>query len=172
MQHISLPASQEELSALKAGDKVLLSGVIFTGRDAAHMRLMEMIGRGQPLPFEINAIYYTGPCPASNGRAIGSCGPTTSSRMDRYTPALIERGLNVMIGKGERSNSVIKAMIDYGAVYFAAVGGAGALLSECVLSCEAVAFPDLGSEAIYRLEITDFPVILAIDSRGKSIYKR
>lgn len=161
-------------TTLKAGDRVLLSGEIYTGRDAAHARMTQAIKNGEPLPFDLkNAIiYYTGPCPPKPGAIIGSCGPTTSSRMDAYAPLLIQHGLRGMIGKGGRDESVVQAMRDHGAVYFAATGGAGALLSKCVKECVCAAYEDLGTEAVYRLQVVDFPLIVAIDSEGNSLYKK
>ena len=169
---LSIPVDPKTVSQLKAGDIVYLTGTLITGRDAAHKRLMQLIERGQPLPIELTnqAIYYAGPCPAKPGQVIGSCGPTTSSRMDAYTPALLELGLKVMIGKGQRSEEVVKSMVENGAVYLAAVGGAGALLSKCIKKAEVIAFEDLGTEAIHRLYVENFPTIVAIDAKGNSLY--
>lgn len=171
---ITAPLSAETIKNLKAGDQILLSGVIFTGRDAAHKRMTELLEKNQDLPFDINgqAIYYAGPCPAPPGRVIGSVGPTTSIRMDSYAPRLIQEGLRVMIGKGERTQKVIDAMQKYSGIYLSAVGGAGALLSLCVEKSEPVAFEDLGTEAIYRLTVRDMPLVVAIDCNGGNIYER
>ena len=159
--------------SLKAGDYVYLSGTIYTARDAAHKRMKEALDQGQKLPFDLkgSVIYYMGPSPAREGRPIGSAGPTTASRMDKYTPELLDLGLGAMIGKGKRSPAVIDAMVRNGAVYFAAVGGAGALLSKCILSSEIVAYEDLGAEAIRKLEVKNFPVIVVIDSQGNNWYE-
>lgn len=169
----TVPFSKEEAALLRAGDYVYLSGVIYTARDAAHKRMRETLDRGEELPFDIrgNVIYYMGPSPAREGRPIGSAGPTTASRMDRYTPALLDLGMAGMIGKGKRTEEVRQAMIRNGAVYFAAVGGAGALLSKSILSSQIVAYEDLGTEAVRRLEVKDFPVIVVIDSRGNNLYE-
>jgi fumarate hydratase subunit beta len=157
---------------LKAGDFVEISGIVYAARDAAHKKLIEMLDAGKELPFDIKdqVIYYTGPCPAKPGCVIGSAGPTTSGRMDAYTPRLIELGLSGMIGKGLRSNEVVEAMKKYGAVYFGAVGGAGALLSRCIVSEEMVAFPELGTEALRRLVVRNFPAVVVIDSEGGDLY--
>ncbi|HOV68918.1 MAG TPA: Fe-S-containing hydro-lyase [Clostridia bacterium] len=171
MYKLTLPAGQDVLKKLRAGDTVAVSGVIYTGRDAAHKRMYKMIQEGNGLPFDLYAIYYTGPCPAPPGGVIGSCGPTTSSRMDAYTPRLLDMGLKIMIGKGGRSPEVVEAMKRNGAVYLAATGGAGALLAESVRSCSVEAFPELGTEAVYRLEVVDFPAVVAIDSQGNNLYK-
>lgn len=167
------PLTDEVTCNLHAGDKVLLNGNIYTGRDAAHKRLIEMLERGEGLPIELNRqiIYYVGPCPAKPGTVIGSAGPTTSGRMDAYTPKLMEIGLRGMIGKGLRSKSVIDSIIRYKGVYFAAIGGAGALLAEAIKEAEVVAFADLGPEAIFRLKVENFPVTVIIDSKGKDLYK-
>ncbi|MCL2099603.1 MAG: FumA C-terminus/TtdB family hydratase beta subunit [Oscillospiraceae bacterium] len=158
---------------LTAGECVLLSGEIYTGRDAAHKRMTDMLENGAELPFDIcgQAIYYAGPCPAPPGRVIGSIGPTTSKRMDIYSPKLIQAGLRVMIGKGKRSAAVTEAIREYSGVYFAAVGGAGALLSRCVERAELIAFEDLGPEAVYKLTVRDMPLVVAIDCKGGNIYK-
>lgn len=165
--------NNRELEDLKAGDSVLISGTVYTARDAAHKKMDEMIKRGEELPFDVkgNVIYYTGPCPAPENRPIGSCGPTTSSRMDAYTPGLLDLGLSAIIGKGDRNEQVIEAIIRNKKVYFAAAGGAGALMADCVLSCELVAFPELLSEAVYKLEVKDMPVTVAIDCRGNNLYR-
>ena len=171
---ISLPLSREKARQLKAGELLYLEGVVYTARDAAHKRLLEEINEGKdpPVPMQDLAIYYAGPCPAPPGEVIGSVGPTTSSRMDAYAPALIEMGQTVMIGKGLRKEAVIDAQKKYGAVYLGATGGAGALLAQKVISSEIIAYPDLGAEAIRRLEVKDFPVIVLIDSDGNSLYSR
>ena len=172
-QYIQAPVSKEDARTLKAGDYVYLSGTIYTARDAAHKRMKEALDQGQKLPFDLkgSVIYYMGPSPAREGRPIGSAGPTTASRMDKYTPELLDLGLGAMIGKGKRSPAVIDAMVRNGAVYFAAVGGAGALLSKCILSSEIVAYEDLGAEAIRKLEVKNFPVIVVIDSQGNNWYE-
>lgn len=170
---ITTPLSEEVICTLRAGDSVLLSGTIYTARDAAHARLVELIRRGERLPFDLHGqvIYYAGPTPAPPGRVIGSIGPTTSGRMDAYTPELLAAGLKGMIGKGERSQNVVDAIARFKAVYFAATGGAGALLARRVVSCEVVAFSDLGCEAIHRLEVMDFPVIVINDCFGRDFYR-
>ncbi|HHY75850.1 MAG TPA: TRZ/ATZ family protein [Firmicutes bacterium] len=162
------------LKRLKAGTKVLLSGTVYTARDAAHKRMVEALEKGEELPFPLDGqvIYYAGPCPAPPGRVIGSLGPTTSGRIDVYAPRLCAAGLKGMIGKGKRSKAVLRAIAKYGAVYFATIGGAGALLSEAVKEAELVAYPDLGPEAIYRLEIVDFPALIAVDPMGRDMYDR
>ena len=172
-QYIQAPVSKVDARSLKAGDYVYLSGTIYTARDAAHKRMKEALDQGQTLPFDLkgSVIYYMGPSPAREGRPIGSAGPTTASRMDKYTPELLDLGLGAMIGKGKRSPAVIDAMVRNGAVYFAAVGGAGALLSKCILSSEIVAYEDLGAEAIRKLEVKNFPVIVVIDSQGNNWYE-
>ncbi|MDR3248539.1 MAG: Fe-S-containing hydro-lyase, partial [Treponema sp.] len=166
--HIELPLTREKAAPLNMGDTVILSGIIYTARDAAHKRLDALLNENKPLPFPLEdaCIYYAGPTPASPGRAIGSVGPTTSYRMDAWAPRLLMLGLRGMIGKGERSDEVIRAIKWAGAVYLGAIGGAGALLSECVISAEPIAFEDLGTEAIRRLTIKDFPTTVVIDSRG------
>jgi len=167
------PLTEPHIEELAAGDKVLLSGVIYTARDAAHARLVEMLRRGEPLPFDMagQVIYYAGPTPAPPGRVIGSIGPTTSGRMDSFTPELLAAGLKGMIGKGERDQAVIDAIVRHKAVYFAATGGAGALLAKRVVSGEVIAFPELGCEAIHRLEVRDFPLIVINDCRGRDFYR-
>ena len=172
-QYIQAPVSKEDARSLKAGDYVYLSGTIYTARDAAHKRMKEALDQGQTLPFDLkgSVIYYMGPSPAREGRPIGSAGPTTASRMDKYTPELLDLGLGAMIGKGKRSPAVIDAMVRNVAVYFAAVGGAGALLSKCILSSEIVAYEGLGAEAIRKLEVKNFPVIVVIDSQGNNWYE-
>ena len=170
--NISAPVSDETIKKLRAGDRVLLSGFVYTGRDAAHKRMMELLAINMPLPFDIQgqAIYYTGPCPPPPGYIIGSAGPTTSKRMDAYSPHLIKEGLRVMIGKGSRNNAVIKAIRKYTGIYLAAIGGAGALAAFCVKRIEPIAFEDLGTEAIYRLTVCDMPLVVAIDCEGGNIY--
>lgn len=172
-KEIKAPISKEDASCLKAGDYVLITGTIYTARDAAHKRMQEALEQGKALPFDLkgNIIYYMGPSPAREGRPIGSAGPTTASRMDTYTPKLLDLGLGAMIGKGKRSPEVIKAIIQNGSVYFAAIGGAGALLSKKILTSEVIAYEDLGTEAIRRLEVKDFPAIVVIDSEGKNLYE-
>lgn len=171
--HVNTPLTDNVIAGLKVGDRVLISGVIFTARDAAHKRFMELIDQAGELPFDIRnqIIYYVGPSPAQPGRPIGSCGPTTSYRMDVYTPALLARGLKATIGKGNRSEAVIGAMKKYKAVYFAATGGAAALLSNAVKKAEVIAYQDLGAEAVMRLEVKDFPVVVANDMYGNDLYK-
>ncbi len=171
-KHITVPFDKETVRELKAGDYVYLTGTIYTARDAAHKRMYEALQNGDPLPFDIvdQTIYYMGPSPAREGRPIGSAGPTTASRMDKYTPALLELGLRGMIGKGRRSDAVRESMMHNHAVYFAAVGGAGALLSKSILKAEVIAYEDLGTEAIRRLEIRDFPVIVVMDEEGNNLY--
>ncbi|MBO4678081.1 MAG: Fe-S-containing hydro-lyase [Lachnospiraceae bacterium] len=169
---IRLPLTEENINDLKAGDYVYLTGTIYTARDAAHKRMDETLNAGEKLPLDVagNIIYYMGPSPAREGRPIGSAGPTTASRMDKYAPRLLDLGLKGMIGKGRRSDAVKDAIIRNGAVYFAAVGGAGALLSKAIVSSEVVAYDDLGTEAIRKLEVVDFPVIVVIDKTGANLY--
>lgn len=164
----------EWVTKLNKGDRVYLTGTIYTARDAAHKKLVALLKENKPLPFELqnSIIYYAGPTPAKNNLAIGSIGPTTSSRMDVFTPLLLDNGLKAMIGKGGRSEDVISSMVKNKAVYFAAVGGAGALYSGAVSECEVIAFEDLGCESVKRLTIKDFPVTVAIDSNGKSLFER
>ncbi len=170
---IKTPISREDVRKLKAGDSCLISGVIYTARDAAHKRLCELVAAGKELPFDVkdSVIYFVGPTPAKPGQAIGSAGPTTSYRMDAYSPTLIAEGQTGMIGKGKRGPEVIAAMKEHGAVYFGAIGGCGALLSKCIKKAEIVAYEDLGAEAIRRLEVEDFPVIVIIDSEGNNLYE-
>ena len=170
---IQTPLTREKAKELKAGDSCLISGTIYTARDAAHKRLKELIDTNKPLPIDIenSIIYFVGPTPAKDGQIIGSAGPTTSYRMDAYSPDLIKLGQTGMIGKGKRNNDVIDAMKNYGAVYFGAIGGCGALLSKCIKKCEIVAYDDLGAEAIHKLEIEDFPVVVVIDSNGNNLYE-
>lgn len=165
--------SKEDAKSLRSGDYVYLTGTIYTARDAAHKRMQEALDRGEELPLDVkdNVIYYMGPSPAREGRPIGSAGPTTASRMDKYAPALLDLGLIGMIGKGKRSQAVKDAIVRNGAVYFAAVGGAGALLSKSILSSEVIAYDDLGTEAIRKLAVKDFPVIVVIDSEGNDLYE-
>lgn len=166
------PLRREVTASLRAGQSVCLDGVIYTARDAAHARLVDLLTNGRELPFPLAGavIYYCGPAPARPGRPIGSCGPTTSARMDPYTPTLLAHGLAAMIGKGERSPAVIEAMVRHGAVYLAATGGAGALLARCVEAAEVVAFPELGAEAVFKLTVHGFPAIVAIDATGQDFY--
>ena len=170
---VKTPLSREDARKLKAGDSCLISGVIYTARDAAHKRLCELVAQGKELPMEIrdSVIYFVGPTPAREGQAIGSAGPTTSYRMDAYSPTLIAQGQTGMIGKGKRGPEVIAAMKEHGAVYFGAIGGCGALLSKCIKKAEIVAYEDLGAEAIRRLEVEDFPAIVIIDSEGNNLYE-
>ncbi|MFY9173817.1 MAG: Fe-S-containing hydro-lyase [Peptococcia bacterium] len=170
---ITSPLTAEQILGLQAGDMVSLSGVIYTGRDAAHKRLTQALAAKEKLPIELagQVLYYVGPCPARPGQVIGSCGPTTSSRVDIYTPSLLDLGLKGMIGKGPRSAPVIAKMKEQGAVYFSAIGGAGAHIAKTVKKAELVAYADLGPEAIYRLEVEDFPCIVAIDSQGNDLYQ-
>lgn len=172
-RYINVPISREDAKSLKAGDYVYLTGTIYTARDAAHKRMQETLDAGEklPIPMEHNVIYYMGPSPAREGQPIGSAGPTTAGRMDRYTPQLLDMGLGAMIGKGKRNQAVTDAIIRNGAVYFAAVGGAGALLSKCILSAEVIAYGDLGTEAVRKLEVKEFPVIVVIDSEGHNLYE-
>ena len=172
-KHLNVPANTEELAELKSGDYVYLTGTIYTARDAAHKRMYESMHKGEVLPIELNGnvLYYLGPSPAREGQIIGSAGPTTSSRMDKYTPEMLDKGLKGMVGKGKRSPEVIEAMKRNGAVYFAAVGGAGALLSKCIKKADVVAYDDLGTEAIRKLEIENLPVIVVIDKDGNNLYE-
>lgn len=171
---IKTPLGHEDVTELRCGDSVLLSGEIYTARDAAHKRMIETLAEGGELPFDIKdkIIYYAGPAPAKPGRIIGSCGPTTSCRMDAYAPKLIELGLTGMIGKGERSAEVVDAMKKHKSVYFGAIGGAGALIAECVTAVEEIAYEDLGTEAVRRLTVRDLPLVVVIDSDGNSLYDR
>ena len=170
---LTTPITYDKIKDLKAGDSVTITGVIYTGRDAAHKRMCEALAKGEDLPFDIEGqvIYYVGPCPAKEGEVIGSCGPTTSGRMDAYAPTLISMGLGAMIGKGIRSDSVKRAMAEHKAVYFGAIGGAGALLARHVKSSEVIAYEDLGTEAIRRLEVVDFPVTVIFDTLGNDLYE-
>ena len=169
---IQLPLDDEKVKSLHAGDRVLLTGTVYTGRDEAHLYLKRMIEKGEELPFDLNGavIYYTGPCPAKPGEVIGSAGPTTSGRMDVYTPMLLERGLKGMIGKGKRNHAVRESMMQNTCCYFAAIGGAGALISDSIKKAEIIAFPELGAEAVYRLEVVDFPCTVVLDCCGNDLY--
>ena len=170
---IKVPMSRETARSLKAGDSVMLSGVIYTARDAAHKRLCELAAQGKELPLDVTdgVIYFVGPTPAKPGEVIGSAGPTTAYRMDAYSPTLISMGLTGMIGKGKRNADVVNAMKAHGAVYFGAIGGCGALLSRCIKKAEVIAYEDLGAEAIRRLEVENFPVVVIIDSEGNNLYE-
>ncbi len=172
-RYIKAPLSDEDAKSLKSGDYVYITGTIYSARDAAHKRMYESIEKNENLPIIMknNIIYYMGPSPAREGRPIGSAGPTTSSRMDKYTPSLLDLGLKGMIGKGKRTEEVKEAIIRNGAVYFAAVGGAGALLSKCIKESKIIAYDDLGTEAIRELKVEKFPVIVVIDSEGKNLYE-
>lgn len=171
---LTAPFTKEQAATLRAGDRVLLSGTIYSARDAAHKKLTALLMEGNELPIELkdNVIYYVGPTPAQEGTPIGSAGPTTSGRMDRYTPKLLDLGLVGMIGKGERGAAVCQSIVKNGAVYFAALGGAGALIAQCITDCKLIAYPELQSEAIYQLQITDLPLFVAIDSTGVSLYNQ
>ncbi len=172
-KYIKAPLEEQELKELRAGDYVYISGTIYTARDAAHKRMEEALDAGEQLPFALagNIIYYMGPSPAREGQCIGSAGPTTASRMDKYTPRLLDLGLKGMIGKGRRSQAVKEAVARNGAVYFAAVGGAGALLAGTIVKAEVIAYDDLGTEAVRRLEVKDFPAIVVTDRMGKDLYE-
>lgn len=172
-KYINAPISDEDAKSLRAGDYVYITGTIYTARDAAHKRMYEALQNDEALPIsmENNIIYYMGPSPAREGRPIGSAGPTTASRMDKYAPKLLDLGLKGMIGKGKRSEAVKEAIIRNGAVYFAAVGGAGAILSKCITDSQVIAYDDLGTEAIRKLEVKNFPVIVVIDSEGNNLYE-
>lgn len=172
IKHISTPLTQEKLKELKSGDSVLISGTMYTGRDAAHARLVDAINKGEKLPFDPKdaIIYYVGPAPTKPGNVIGSAGPTTSYRMDDLTVPLLELGLTGMIGKGLRSQTVVDSMKKNGAIYFAAIGGAGALISKSIKECEIIAFEDLGPEAVRKLTVVDFPAVVVIDSEGNDLY--
>lgn len=170
---ITTPLTRDTVKTLKSGDSCLITGAIYTARDAAHKRLCELINKGEPLPLDIkdSIIYFVGPTPAKPGEIIGSAGPTTSYRMDAYSPDLIKLGLTGMIGKGKRNDQVIDAMKTHGAVYFGAIGGCGALLSKCIKKCEIIAYDDLGAEAIRKLYVEDFPVVVIIDNDGNNLYE-
>ena len=172
-KHITTPLTENKIKDLKAGDFVYITGTIYTARDAAHKRMDETLDKNEELPVELkdNIIYYLGPSPAREGKVIGSAGPTTSSRMDKYTPRLLDRGLKGMIGKGKRSKEVIEAIKRNHAVYFAAIGGAGALLSKCIKEAKVLAYDDLGTEAIRELRVEELPVIVVIDSNGNNLYE-
>ena len=171
---INVEELKEKIPQMHAGDRVLLSGVVYTARDAAHKRIVSLLDAGEPLPFDLSGacIYYAGPTPAEPGAVIGSCGPTTSGRMDRFAPRLLDLGLAAMIGKGQRSAEVVAAIVRNSAVYLCAVGGAGALAAQSIRACREIAFHDLGCESIKRLEVQDFPLIVAIDSRGNDLFAR
>jgi len=173
-KHISAPFKIEEIANLKSGDYVYVTGTIYSARDAAHKRLAEALERDEELPLELegNVIYYMGPSPAREGQAIGSAGPTTASRMDKYTPKLLDLGLKGMIGKGKRSAEVKAAIVRNKAIYLAAVGGAGALLSKCIIKSEVLAYDDLGTEAIRKMEVKDFPAVVVIDTKGNDLYEQ
>ena len=173
MKVLHTPLSREDARALRCGESCLITGTIYTARDAAHKRLCELAAKGEPLPFDIEGaiIYFVGPTPAKPGQVIGSAGPTTSYRMDAYSPALIALGQTGMIGKGKRGEAVVDAMRRYGAVYLGAIGGHGALLGKCVKKAEVIAYPDLGAEAVRRLEVENFPVVVVIDSEGNNLYE-
>ena len=172
-KYINAPISDEDAKSLHSGDYVYITGTIYTARDAAHKRMAEALAAGEPLPIDMknNIIYYMGPSPAREGRPIGSAGPTTASRMDKYAPDLLDLGLKGMIGKGKRSQAVIDGIVRNGAVYFAAVGGAGAILSKCIKKSTVIAYDDLGTEAIRKLEVENLPVIVVIDSEGNNLYE-
>ncbi|MFQ6806281.1 MAG: Fe-S-containing hydro-lyase [Lachnospiraceae bacterium] len=171
---IHAPLVSEEIKELRAGDYVYITGTVYTARDAAHKRMEEALNQGSPLPLDLkdNVIYYMGPSPARQGRPIGSAGPTTASRMDKYTPRLLDLGLKGMIGKGKRTPEVAEAIVRNQAVYFAAVGGAGALLSKCIVESQVIAYEDLGTEAIRKLTVKDFPAVVVIDSLGNNLYEQ
>ena len=173
VKKLTTPLTLDQVQGLKAGDMVTITGVIYTGRDAAHKNLVNSLSKGEELPvdFKDQVIYYVGPCPAKPGQAIGSAGPTTSGRMDSYAPTMLDIGLRGMIGKGPRNAQVIEAIKKHKAVYFAAIGGAGAKISESIKKADVGAYPELGPEAIYRLEVEDFPCIVAIDTEGNDLYK-
>ena len=172
-RYVNAPMSKEDAKSLKAGDMVFLNGIIYTARDAAHKRMYETLQKGEALPMELknNIIYYMGPSPAREGRPIGSAGPTTASRMDKYTPALLDLGLGAMVGKGKRNPEVKDAIVRNGSVYMAAIGGAGALLSKSIVASEVIAYDDLGTEAIRKLTVKNFPAIVVIDSEGNNLYE-
>lgn len=172
-RHIMLPLTEELARSLRAGDRVLVTGTVYTSRDAGHKRMCEALAKGEPLPFDPKnaTIYYVGPTPAKPGQVIGSAGPTTSGRMDAYAPTLMSVGARGMIGKGERLPEVVEAMKKYGGVYFGAIGGAGALLARCIKKCELVAYRDLGAEALRKLYVEDMPLVVVIDSEGRNLYK-
>lgn len=173
-KNVTAPLTEETIKSLKCGDMVNISGIIYTGRDAAHKNMAEMIEKGEKLPVDWHdqVIYYAGPTPAKPGNVIGSCGPTTSGRMDKWSPLMMEQGLKGMIGKGPRSKEVVDAMVKHGVVYFAAIGGAAALIAASVKECEVIAFDDLGPEAIRRLKVENYPCVVAIDCEGNNIYEQ
>lgn len=173
MKRLTLPLTEKTIATLKAGDSVLLSGTVYTARDCAHKRIFELLDRGEPLPFPLkdSIIYYAGPCPAPDGKACGSCGPTTSARMNTFAPRLLDLGLGGMIGKGEMSDEVVQALVRNRKIYFAAIGGAGAIYGNAVTQNACVAFPDLLSEAVHQMTVKDFPLVVAIDANGDSVYK-
>lgn len=170
---LTIPATEDELKSLRAGDMIYITGTIYTARDAAHKRMFEALQNGEELPFDIsgNFVYYLGPTPARPGQVIGSAGPTTSSRMDKYTPLLLDQGLKGMIGKGKRSKEVVDSIVKNGAVYFAAIGGLGALLSKRIIASEVIAYDDLGTEAIRKLTVEELPVVVIIDIEGNNLYE-
>ena len=172
-RHITLPLTREEARTIKSGEQLLLSGVIYTARDAAHKRLCELVEKGEPLPFDVKnaTIYYVGPTPAKPGQVIGSAGPTTSGRMDAYAPTLMRAGARGMIGKGARLPEVVKAMKECDGVYFGAIGGAGALLAKCIKRAELIAYEDLGAEALRKLYVEDMPLVVIIDCEGNNLYE-
>lgn len=174
MKKINFPITEEQLRDLRAGDRVLASGYLYTARDAAHKRMYELIQQGKELPIDVcgQTIYYVGAAPAKPGYAVGPCGPTSSYRMDKYAPSLLDAGLKVMIGKGMRNDAVIESMVKNGAIYLAAIGGAAALIAKSITKAELICYEDLGTEAIYRYEVTDMPLIVAIDSQGNNVYVR
>lgn len=171
---IKVEELKEKAKVLRAGDRVLLTGTVYTSRDAAHKRITALLDAGEELPYDLNGacIYYAGPTPAEPGSVIGSCGPTTSSRMDRFAPRFLDLGLAAMIGKGQRSAEVCSAIVRNGAVYLCAIGGAGALAAQCIKSCEEIAFKDLGCESVKQLWVEDFPLIVAIDAQGNNLFER
>lgn len=173
VKKLQTPLTEAKTQTLRAGDKVLLSGYIYTGRDAAHKRLKELLDKGESLPFDVKdaTIYYVGPTPAKEGNVIGSAGPTTSYRMDAYAPALIDKGLKGMIGKGKRNDEVIEAIIRNKGVYFGAIGGAAALIASCIKEAQVIAYDDLGTEAVRRLYVEDMPLVVIIDSEGNNLYE-
>ncbi|HBZ02346.1 MAG TPA: Fe-S-containing hydro-lyase [Lachnospiraceae bacterium] len=173
-KHLTLPMDDETIKSLRSGDMLYLTGTIYTARDAAHKRMYDTLQKGEELPYDIEGsfVYYLGPTPARPGQVIGSAGPTTSSRMDKYTPLLLSKGLKGMIGKGKRSPEVIKAIVENGAVYCAAIGGLGALLSKKIVQSEVIAYDDLGTEAIRKLKIEELPVVVIIDTEGNNLYDR
>lgn len=173
IKRLKAPLNEADVREIRAGDEVAISGVIYAARDMAHKRMCEAIEKGENLPFQLDGaiIYFVGPTPARPGQVIGAAGPTTAARMDAFSPKLIAKGLRAMIGKGYRNEEVIAAMKKYGAVHLAAIGGAGALLSKCIISAEVIAYEDLGTEAIRKLEVVDFPAVVAYDAHGKSVYK-